>query len=127
MVIGVTLGTSVNLTDFDRDDRGNYRIDDMILSEDHLRLLFGDEQELERQGVYLKDKKYVNTCHFSKFFGYNLFSPHFRTNRWPNGVIPYKLHKSFDEEKRNNIEKIFNEFNTLMEGCVKVMYVILIK
>ena len=57
MVIGVTLGTSVNLTDFDRDDQGNYRIDDMILSEDHLRLLFGDEQELERQGVYLKDKK----------------------------------------------------------------------
>ena len=59
MVIGVTLGISVNLTDFDRDDQGNYRIDDMILSEDHLRLLFGDEQELERQGVYLKDKKYV--------------------------------------------------------------------
>ena len=59
MVIGVTLGTSVNLTDFDRDYQGNYRIDDMILSEDHLRLLFGYEQELERQGVYLKDKKYV--------------------------------------------------------------------
>ena len=57
-------------------------------------------------------------------FGYFVLQI-FLKNRWPNGVIPYKLHKSFDDEKRNNIERIFNEFNTLMEGCVKVRWVFL--
>ena len=88
------------ITDRKPDENGNYKIDDMIMTEDQFKMHYGTEEEkkeyLDRQGI--PGSQY----------------------RWSNNEIPYQISSQFSSSNVNKIKNAIADFNSRMSGCFTI-------
>ena len=86
----------------ERDENGNYRIDDMVLTEEQFKLNYGTEEEkkefFDRQGI--PGSQY----------------------RWPNNELPYQFSSEITSSNRNIVKNAIAEFNSKLAGCFTIRY-----
>ena len=82
------------------DENGNYKIDDMIMTEEQFKMNYGTEEEkkeyLDRQGI--PGSQY----------------------RWSNNEIPYQISSQFSSSNVNKIKNAIADFNSRMSGCFTI-------
>ena len=82
------------------DENGNYRIDDMILTEEQFKLNYVTEEEkkafLDRQGIP-----------GSEF-------------RWTNNELPYQFSSEINPSNRDIVKNAIVEFNSKLAGCFTI-------
>ena len=85
------------------DENGLYRMGDMILDENQMKLFVGTEEEKEMAARQAVEKKW---------------------NRWSNNVMPYKIDSSvgWHNVEIRKIKSAIKELNDALANCFEIRY-----
>ena len=84
--------------------------------------------EPDKEGNYVIGDMTLTKSQIKKYFGLTNIKKGFRSSgivgeasRWPDGIMPFKIHYTFNQRERRKIYGAIREFNAEMKGCIKLV------